>query len=99
MAGALRKTMVYLGLAEDDDRYDDDEHRDDVADYDGERRRTPEGSERPETGAAVTQPARRPAAVAPLVREPEGGSPNPNTNHPPPTLHGGENIGEAFRDG
>ena len=48
MAGALRKTMVYLGLAEDDDRYDDDEHRDDVADYDGERRRTaPSGSERP----------------------------------------------------
>ena len=36
MAGALRKTMVYLGLAEDDDRYDDDEHRDDVADYDDE---------------------------------------------------------------
>jgi cell division inhibitor SepF len=60
MAGALRKTMVYLGLAEDDDRYDDDEHRDDVADYDDERRRTPERSERPlaerpETGAAVTQ--------------------------------------------
>ena len=59
MAGALRKTMVYLGLAEDDDRYDDDEHRDDVADYDDERRRTPERSERPlaerpETGAAVT---------------------------------------------
>ena len=24
MAGALRKTMVYLGLAEDDERYDDE---------------------------------------------------------------------------
>ena len=79
MAGALRKTMVYLGLAEDDDRYDDDEHRDDVADYDDERRRNPERSERPlaerpETGAAVTQLPRRPAPVARLVREPEVGA-------------------------
>jgi cell division inhibitor SepF len=32
MAGALRKTMVYLGLAEDDDRYDDvyDEYEDET---------------------------------------------------------------------
>jgi len=73
MAGALRKTMVYLGLAEDDDRYDDDDRRDDVADYDDDRRRTPERSERPvserpETGAAVTQLPRRPVSVARLVR-------------------------------
>ena len=57
MAGALRKTMVYLGLAEDDDRYDDDEHRDDVADYDDERRRTPERSER--RLPSVLRPAQR----------------------------------------
>ncbi len=31
MAGALRKTMVYLGLAEDDERYDA------YDDYDDER--------------------------------------------------------------
>ena len=32
MAGALRKTMVYLGLAEEDERYD---AYDDYEDYDG----------------------------------------------------------------
>ena len=99
MAGALRKTMVYLGLAEDDDRYDDDEHRDDVADYDGERRRTPEGSERPETGAAVTQLPRRPASVARLVREPEVGPLNRITTIHPRTYNEAKTIGESFRDG
>src|SRR6476469_10034530 len=99
MAGALRKTMVYLGLAEDDDRYDDDEHRDDVADHDGERRRTPEGSERPETGAAVTQLPRRPAPVARLVREPEVGPLNRITTIHPRTYNEAKTIGESFRDG
>ena len=71
MAGALRKTMVYLGLAEDDDRYADDDHRDDVTDYDDDRRRGSAererpAAERPETGAAVTQLPRRPAPVARL---------------------------------
>ena len=103
MAGALRKTMVYLGLAEDDDRYDDDEHRDDVADYDGERRRTPERpsavAERPETGAAVTQLPRRPAPVARLVREPEVGPLNRITTIHPRTYNEAKTIGESFRDG
>ena len=104
MAGALRKTMVYLGLAEDDDRYDDDGHRDDVADYDDERRRTPErserpGAERPETGAAVTQLPRRPAPVARLVREPEVGPLNRITTIHPRTYNEAKTIGESFREG
>jgi cell division inhibitor SepF len=107
MAGALRKTMVYLGLAEDDDRYDDDDRRDDVADYDDDRRRTPErseraersGSERPETGAAVTQLPRRPAPVARLVREPEVGPLNRITTIHPRTYNEAKTIGESFRDG
>jgi cell division inhibitor SepF len=40
MAGALRKTMVYLGLAEEDERYD---AYDDYEDYDKE----PARAERP----------------------------------------------------
>ena len=107
MAGALRKTMVYLGLAEDDDRYDDDDRRDDVADYDDDRRRTPErseraersGSERPETGAAVTQLPRRPTPVARLVREPEVGPLNRITTIHPRTYNEAKTIGESFRDG
>jgi cell division inhibitor SepF len=104
MAGALRKTMVYLGLAEDDDRYDDDDRRDDVADYDDDRRRTPERSERPvserpETGAAVTQLPRRPVSVARLVREPEVGPLNRITTIHPRTYNEAKTIGESFRDG
>ena len=103
MAGALRKTMVYLGLAEDDDRYDDDDHRDDVADYDDRRRSTPERSERPaeraDTGAAVTQLPRRAAPVARLVREPEVGPLNRITTIHPRTYNEAKTIGESFRDG
>jgi len=104
MAGALRKTMVYLGLAEDDDRYDDDEHRDEVADYDDDRRRSAAererpAAERPETGAAVTQLPRRPAPVARLVREPEVGPLNRITTIHPRTYNEAKTIGESFRDG
>jgi cell division inhibitor SepF len=103
MAGALRKTMVYLGLAEDDDRYDDDEHRD-AEGYDDDRRRsTPERAERPaeraDTGAAVTQLPRRPAPVARLVREPEVGPLNRITTIHPRTYNEAKTIGESFRDG
>ena len=103
MAGALRKTMVYLGLAEDDDRYDDD--RRDVDDYDDDdrRRSTPERAERPadraDTGAAVTQLPRRPAPVARLVREPEVGPLNRITTIHPRTYNEAKTIGESFRDG
>ncbi|HEU4999409.1 MAG TPA: cell division protein SepF [Lapillicoccus sp.] len=104
MAGALRKTMVYLGLAEDDDRYDDDDHRDDVTDYDDDRRRGSAererpAAERPETGAAVTQLPRRPAPVARLVREPEVGPLNRITTIHPRTYNEAKTIGESFRDG
>ena len=107
MAGALRKTMVYLGLAEDDDRYEDDDRHDDAADYDEDRRRPPERteraertvSERPETGAAVTQLPRRPAPVARLVREPEVGPLNRITTIHPRTYNEAKTIGESFRDG
>jgi cell division inhibitor SepF len=100
MAGALRKTMVYLGLAEDDDRYDDEDHRD-VENYDDDRRRsTPERpAERADTGAAVTQLPRRPAPVARLVREPEVGPLNRIMTIHPRTYNEAKTIGESFRDG
>ena len=56
MAGALRKTMVYLGLSEEDqrhDRYDEYDAYDDSDRYDDETEHT----------AAVTQlPTKRPVA-------------------------------------
>jgi cell division inhibitor SepF len=90
MAGALRKTMVYLGLSEEDqrhERYDDYEAYDEPERYDDE----------PEHTAAVTQlPTRRP--VAAVVREPEVGGLNRITTIHPRTYNEAKNIGEWFRD-
>jgi cell division inhibitor SepF len=110
MAGALRKTMVYLGLAEDDDRYDDEYSRGDSrddSDYSrderndrgerSERDRSPR--ERPDAGAAVTQLPRRSAPVARIVREPDVGPLNRITTIHPRTYNEAKTIGESFRDG
>ena len=113
MAGALRKTMVYLGLAEDDERYDDGDHRDDHRDdtggaheggrdhaYDDRSDRSDRSPQRESGGAsAVTQLPRRPAPVARLVREPEVGPLNRITTIHPRTYNEAKTIGEAFRDG
>ena len=98
MAGALRKTMVYLGLSEEDQRheregYDDDESYDESNRYD-------DNAQHPEHGehtAAVTQlPTRRP--VAAVVRDPEVGALNRITTIHPRTYNEAKNIGEWFRD-
>ena len=108
MAGALRKTMVYLGLAEDDDRYDDDDRRGESGDYDSEPDRRSERAEvaersrgdRAESGGAtaVTQLPRR-TPVARLVREPEVGPLNRITTIHPRTYNEAKTIGESFREG
>lgn len=89
MAGALRKTMVYLGLAEDDERYeryDEDEEPQQRHDSSSER------------SAEVTQlPQRTP--VARVVRDVEVGALNRITTIHPRTYNEAKNIGENFRDG
>ena len=104
MAGALRKTMVYLGLSEEDQRQDRERY-DDYESYD-ESDRYDDGSDRSdrvgstdvsEHTAAVTQlPTRRP--VAAVVRDPEVGSLNRITTIHPRTYNEAKNIGEWFRD-
>jgi cell division inhibitor SepF len=91
MAGALRKTMVYLGLAEEDERYDGYE------DYDEPAARH-EAPDRQERSAAVTPlPQRTP--VARVVRDVEVGVLNRITTIHPRTYNEAKNIGESFRDG
>jgi cell division inhibitor SepF len=91
MAGALRKTMVYLGLAEDQGRYDDE--------YDEAYDEHLEPEEPAEhRGAQVTQlPTRH--AVAHVVRSPEGGGISRITTIHPRTYNEAKTIGENFRDG
>ena len=90
MAGALRKTMVYLGLSEEDqrhERYDEYDAYDDSDRYDDESEHT----------AAVTPlPTKRP--VASVVREVEVAPLNRITTIHPRTYNEAKNIGEWFRD-
>src|SRR5215213_11581954 len=104
MGGALRKTMVYLGLAEDDERYeawevDDeaaDEAEDDVTDesYAEQRRTEPREQER---RAAVTPIGR--AHIARVVPAPAAAELHRITTIHPRTYNEAKTIGEAFRSG
>src|SRR5689334_23570540 len=100
MAGALRKTMVYLGLAEDDERYEAYDDYDDDREQPA-RHEQPVRQEQPareERSAAVTPlPQRTP--VARVVRDVEVGGLNRITTVHPRTYNEAKNIGEAFREG
>ncbi len=103
MGGALRKTMVYLGLAEDDQRYEawdvEDEADGDAEDdgteesYAEQRRLEPREQER---RAAVTPIGR--AHIARVVPQPAGELHRITTIHPR-TYNEAKTIGEAFRSG
>ena len=88
---ALRNAMVYLGLAEDDKRYDeyDDQY---VDEYDA-------GHELPgeEHTAAEVTPLRR-VSTAPAVREVEVTPMNRITTIHPSTYNDARAIGESFRN-
>jgi cell division inhibitor SepF len=89
MAGALRKTMVYLGLAEDDERYEG-------YDYDYEE---PQRHEAPAERSADVTPLPQRTPVARVVRDVEVGALNRITTIHPRTYNEAKNIGESFRAG
>ena len=104
MAGAMRKAMVYLGLVEDDDRYDyDDAQYDEADDYDADGRHEARhassrsvtslgGSREERSGSVATMPDRRPSSGAgqrPFDRI--------TTIHPR-TYNEAKQIGESFRE-
>jgi cell division inhibitor SepF len=100
MAGALRKTMVYLGLAEEDERYDAYDGYDEepeVQDFrDAREERRPERAD--ERRAQVT-PINRDRQVARVVPEPVGGDLHRITTIHPRTYNEAKTIGESFREG
>ena len=90
--GALKKTMVYLGFAEDD-RYRDYYEADDYDEV--------ESLEEPEMAgpAEVAPVAHKTTNVARLVREDPMGALSRITTIHPRTYNEAKNIGESFRDG
>ncbi len=107
MGGALRKTMVYLGLAEEDERYvydvEDDLVDDQIEDYRGESlperhvERTDDEPE-PEHRAPVTPINRGHVGRVVQVPEPARELRRISTIHPR-TYSEARAIGEAFRAG
>ena len=95
MSGALRKTMVYLGLAEDDDRYSAyDEYEEE--DFDpGVEEEEPE--EPREVRRAPVTPIGR-GQVARVVAHPSSEIHRITTIHPR-TYNEAKTIGESFRSG
>jgi cell division inhibitor SepF len=89
MAGALRKTMVYLGLAEEDERYDS---------YDGYDEEPEVNEPREERRAQVT-PITRDRQVARVVAEPSSSDLRRITTIHPRTYNEAKTIGENFRQG
>ena len=107
MAGAMRKAMVYLGLVEDEDRYDYDEYEQydhDAATPDGDHRdtratSTSSGGARPlaplredARSSVATMTERRPAASA------SARAFDRITTIHPRTYNEAKQIGESFRD-
>ena len=98
MAGALRKTMVYLGLAEDDDQYDDDLY-DDYDDQPSQRPEVPRAEtagHRPGHAQVTHLPARSVGVVRSAA--PEADLRRITTIHPR-TYNEAKTIGESFREG
>jgi cell division inhibitor SepF len=101
MAGAMRKAMVYLGLVEDEDRYDYDEYDQydgDPADVDGDARsgsasgpRTLSPLRDDHRSSVATMPERRTAAASARAID------RITTIHPR-TYNEAKQIGESFRE-
>lgn len=95
MAGALRKTMVYLGLAEDEGRYYDEAYDD----YDTEGAYDSEDTNDSRERSAEVTPLSNRRSVAQVVRTPEASGMSRITTIHPRTYNEAKTIGENFREG
>ncbi len=96
MAGALKKTMVYLGFAEDDrydDYYDAESFEESVEPVNQAPHR---GAETPRSAEVTAIPRR---ALTQVVREEPVATLNRITTIHPRTYNEAKNIGESFREG
>jgi len=103
MASAMRKAMVYLGLVEDDDRFDDDGYADEA--YESDRghhgpgsRSTAAGAAREELrGGVATMPDRRHGQPRVGLSDGARAFDRITTIHPR-TYNEAKQIGESFRE-
>lgn len=101
MAGALRKTMAYLGLAEEDRRYDDAYDEYDPAyehGYDEYADSGYESEQELEAVPAAVTPLRKNTVTAVPGHHKAGDMSRINAIHPR-TYNEAKDIGESFRDG
>ena len=93
MAGAMRKMAVYLGLVEDEDRYEESLDDYDIIDEHGDPRAAPVD---PRGGTVATMADRRPVVA---VSERLGDTTYRITTLHPRTYNEARTIGEHFREG
>ncbi|MGA8047130.1 MAG: cell division protein SepF [Dermatophilaceae bacterium] len=99
MGGALHKTMVYLGLKDQGERYEDDYYEEyDAQDAFDEVPEAAREDESESAGASVT-PLRSGNANVRLVQNRELGAIRRITTIHPRTYNEARVIGESFRDG
>ncbi|MET1036463.1 MAG: cell division protein SepF [Arthrobacter sp.] len=103
MAGALRKTMIYLGLADGDERYGSEDY--DLDERDDVRRHEPAMDDRGHHAVAAAPEADTEyrAPVTPIKRAPssrdEDSSLRQITTVHPRSYNDAKIIGESFREG
>lgn len=96
MGGALHKTMIYLGLKDEGERYDDEYYEDDdTQEGYGE---APESPRAEEDQAASVTPLRSGPANVRLVQNRDLGAIRRITTIHPRTYNEARVIGESFRD-
>lgn len=107
MAGALRKTMIYLGLADGDEHYDAEQapivHKDEESAVDYERKVTPAPAVVAEPAGPKAGDEEYRAPVTPIKRaasnREEAASLRQITTVHPRSYNDAKIIGESFRDG
>ena len=103
MASAMRKAMVYLGLVEDDDRFDDDGYAGDGYEHERDHhastaRGTGAGAAREEMrGGVATMPDRRHGQLRVGLTDGARAFDRITTIHPR-TYNEAKQIGESFRE-
>ncbi len=85
MSNPLKKTMVYLGLADEEEIYDEQQHQEEQ----------PARREKPVEKAAPVTPLHRPA----VVRQPTAGAVSEILTVHPKQYRDAQIIAESFRDG